>query len=57
MTGLAYSAWYVGSKMAWRRRIGRLDRSGGTNDKFDEMNLMKNMGMDHSVWRVSSKMA
>ena len=55
MKGLAYSALRVGSKMAWRGRLGRLDGSGGTNDKYDEMNLMKNMGLDHSSWRVGSK--
>ena len=55
MTVLAYSALHVGSKMALRGRLGRLDRSGGTDDKSDEMNLMKNMGLDHSTWRVGSK--
>ena len=52
MTGLAYITLRVGTKMAWRGRLGRLDWSGGTNDKYDEMNLMKNMGLDHSTWRV-----
>ena len=42
--------------MPRRSRIGRLDRSGGTNDESDEMNLMKNMGLAHSAWRVGSKM-
>ena len=55
MTVLAYSALHVGSKMALRCRLGRLDQSGGTDDKYDEMNLMKNMGLDHSTWRVGSK--
>ena len=55
MTGLDYSALRVGSKIAWRGRLGRLDRSGGTNDKSDEMSLIKNMGLDHRTWRVGSK--
>ena len=46
---------HVGSKMPMRSRLGRIDRSGGTNDKSDEMNLMKNMGLDHRTWRVVSK--
>ena len=55
MTGLAYIALHVGSKMAWRGRLGIIDWSCGTNDKSDEMNLMENMGLDHSTWRVGSK--
>ena len=55
MTGLAYITLRVGAKMAWRGRLGRLDWSGGTDDKYDEMNLMKNVGLDHSTWRVGSK--
>ena len=55
MTGLAYTALRVGSNMPRRSRLGRIDRSGGTNDKYDEINLMKNMGLDHRTWRVGSK--
>ena len=57
MTGLAHSAWCVGSKMAWRGRLGRLDWSGGPDDGYDETNLMKNTVLDHSAWHVVSKMA
>ena len=55
-TGLAHSAWRVGSKMDWRGRLGRIDRSGGPDYKYNEMNLMKNTGLDHSDWRVILKM-
>ena len=55
MTGLAYSALHFGTKITLRGRLGRLDWSGGTDDKYDEMNLMKNMGLDHSTWCVGSK--
>ena len=51
-TGLAHSDWRVGSKMAWRFRLGWIDRSGGPDDESDEMNLMKNKGLDHSAWYV-----
>ena len=30
-TGLSHSAWRIGSKIAWRVRIGGLDQSGGPN--------------------------
>ena len=55
--GPAHSAWCVGSKMAWRGRLVRLDWSGGPDNESDKMNLMKNMGLDHSDWRVVSRMA
>ena len=54
---LAHSAWRVGSKMAWRGRLGRLDRLGGTDDESDETNMMKNTGLAHSAWCVGLKMA
>ena len=41
MTGLARSAWRFGSKLAWRGRLGRLDRLVGLNDESDEMNMIK----------------
>ena len=57
MTVLDCSAWRVGAKIPWRGRLGRIDWSGGTNDEYDEVNLMKNRGLAHSAWRVGSKMA
>ena len=47
-TGLNHSAWRVGSKMACRGRLGRLDRSGGPDDEYDGMNIMKNTGLYNS---------
>ena len=56
MRELDHSACRVGSIMAWRVRIGRLDFPGGNDDESDEINLIKNTGLAHSTLRVSSKM-
>ena len=55
-TGLAHSDWRVGSKMAWRFRLGWIDRSGGPDDESDEINLMKKTGLGHITWRVGARM-
>ena len=57
MIGLAHSAWCVGSKIAWRGRLGRLDWSGGPDDEYDKMNLIKKKGLTHRAWRVCSIMS
>ena len=44
-TGLDHSAWHVSSKMACGGRLDIIDRLGGPYDEYDEMNLMKNMGL------------
>ena len=48
------STWRVGSKMAWRGSLDRLDWSGGTDDEYDKKNLTKNTGLSHSDLHVSS---
>ena len=56
-TGLAHSAWRVGSKMAWRSRLVRLDWLGGPEDEYYEMNPMNNIVLAHSTWSVGLKIA
>ena len=33
-------------------RLGMIDRSGRPDDEYDEMNMMKNIVLAHSAWRV-----